>query len=666
MKYWSKWLPYLLVVSIPLWFFGDYLFSDSLFKEISPLHFEYAEKKWFYDHLKDGVFAWLYPNNELGHSLGTNPASGLLFLPNLLYVVLPFNIAHKILFFGHYFILFFGLRKLLRYYVDELTSTWMSVFGISLGLISSLPIHTALGYVSVYPWALAYVIELWRTQTGYYRGAFFLGSLFLLGDPLLIPVSVILGSSLEFDRKKYKTVLLPFLKMMSVTIMICLPYLWMTYLEAGLNSRSLGIPREEALLYSTAPIRILDWLFPGHTLYEASSYFENGFQLQWRYPVIGGGVILTFLTLKGMVSTPRTQALVLGIFTFFIVNLCLGKYSPVASWLLENMPLLKIVRYPERFIVYLIPSILLLASLGLPKISSKFFYTLIILGIIENTHAPRRAQLIKTQNLTTQLPRQIWRGNEIHYTRYMLCEKGLENNQGLQYFDVSAYGMAMVDAPSNTRPAGLKAAICPWALSEAAQKWLGYTHVITPIDHLNYFKMESLGFKKIPSEGDFEIWETLNSSPWLGYFSGSSEVSSFITKSILGEREILGIDKIKNGVTLIDEGQNVQVATGPCSSKSVSLKPDLNQQSYKLNIPAGCHGLLNLPLEFHEHWVTIPAIQKLRVNSATLSLMIPENSKTIILSYSPVVLNYLAIFSFFIQFLAVFNFNLKLKMKIVR
>jgi hypothetical protein len=640
-----------LAFLLPFWLFGPLFFSSSVFNETAPLHFEYAEKKWFFENLAQGNWALLYPFNELGHGLLNNPASGLLFLPNWLHAVLPYALAFKLIFYGFFLVLFFGLRRLLGHFTSRERASGIALVGMAVGIVTSLPLHVGLGYVSFFPWAIVSVLELRSGQGRILQTAFTSSALFLLGDPFLIPVAWLAGAMLAPQRVQWRAFGPALMKVAGVVALVCLPHLWFMILNAPFNSRALGIVPWEALSYSTAPIRILDWLFPWAQLYDVKSSLGEGFHLGWWFPRIGGGLALTALGVLGLKQASPRQRWVLGGWLLLLGLLALGQFFAPSAVVMKLLPL----RYPERFLAYLLPAVLILAALGVQSLRARTAVIVLAIALLENVVAPLRPAL--TSLAVSDVPRDVWVGEELHQTRYLSCPQGLDGDRDFTLFDVRAHQIPMVNGTSNTRSAALKVTSCPWALSPHVQHWLGIGHVLSSGDA---GAGEKWGLVKVATMSGGEIFRA-QGSPWVGRGVRAFEASPFITVLPPSTEDVRRLGRLaEEGMYFIDprwslvdgwpgRKHNNSVAPWSCTADSLSLIPSPTQQSFEMKVPAGCSGLVNVPWAFQAGWITEPPSEVLRINDGTLGLQLPAGVSQLRLSFRPRGAVALVVFSVLLQ-----------------
>ncbi len=640
---------YLLACALLAWMFKDYFFTSTVLGGVAPFHFDLAEKTWFFQNIRSGHLYWLYPQNELGHFVATNPASGLLFLPNFLYALFDSHHAQKFLFIFHYLILLSGLASLLKHFGSKQQSYVVALLGISLGLSASLPLHVALPYVSFFPWSISMTRNLWLSGHGVLKSGLAVAFVFLLGDPLMAATGAALGSLLGWCSVSKPKRPLNLAMAAFAALIVCSPHLLAIIMDAKNNSRALGISSYEALSYSTAPIRILDWLFPIFNLYQKSDYLGIGFHSQWWFPRIGGGLILTGLMIFGFCKFRGKARWCILLPALFFINLSLGQFSVAAEFIFEYIPPISWTRFPERYLNYAWPLLMIFVLKGLEVLPKKIAFVLCLIALIENVTYPLELDLLKISDLKSDLPSEHWVGDNVHPTRFLTCERGARGDEALQYYDVRGYGLNMVNGTSNTRSAGLKFQGCPSALSVSSQKWLGWTHAIVPDQGEMLTPTQYPGLSQSRSFSAGQIWESKFGSPLHAYWVDRPVRGKLIENINLEPSTIAKIERASKGEMFVD-------VTGPlnkgtCDKESLSLKAGPGGQSFEVEIPDHCHGLLALPWAMHWGWKTTPYVPINTGNSAILVLDIPPELRRVTLSFTPPWMNLTAVFSIFAQLL---------------
>jgi hypothetical protein len=407
--------------------------------------------------------------------------------------------------------------------------------------------------------------------------------------------------------------------------------------NAPFNSRALGIVASEALSYSTSPVRILDWFFPAASLYDLKKYLGEGFNVTWWFPRIGGGLALTVLMFLGVKQASPRERIVLLVWICGFALLSLGQFFPPSAFVLKFLP----IRYPERFLAYLVPAILIIVAFGLRRLPGKWALSLLAFALLENSFSPRRPDLIDVKE--SGVPREIWQGDELHQTRYLSCPDGLAGTELSRLFDVREQQIPMVNGTSNTRSAALKVVSCPWALSPHVQQWLGIGHVLSSGEN---GEGQKWGLTKVGSMPKGEIFQA-SASPWMATGVEKFELSNFITTLPPNAQDVKRMERFAiEGMYFVDpqwslvdgapkRGVVQDIVPWSCGQKSLSLVPNLLQQSFTIKLPAKCQGLLNVPWAFQAGWVTEPLSRLLRLNDGTIGLQVPLGLSELQLAYRP-------------------------------
>ena len=615
----EKLLCALGITALIAWHYGNFIFSSSFLGDISPLHHELAEKAWFYSRLSEGVFAWFSPFKDLGFSLLADPTLGLVYLPNLLYMG-DVAIAAKLIPIAHFYILGFGLIHWARSF-ERMTGSVAGLMLFGCGIVWVLPTHLALGSAANFPWLMLSL----RRQTPF-RAGIFAGLVFVLGDPFLIPFAFLLSLDqaqrlLPKAAKFAGFFLIAFFLIAGpnlVEMVQLLPY----------NARSLGLPTWEILSYSTNPARIVEILLPWKTF---AFSLGKGFQRQWWFTELGGGLVLSTMFMAGVFAAGKTKFLrwYLALSTLMAL-LALGQFFAPSAWLFEHI--LNFLRFPERFLLYAFFASLPLVTIGLGKIHGRTRLPLMVLLILcwtENLFPRFTPMLVPSSSLnawSNQSITTVGIGGKILAARVIGCHDGISGQTPGTYFDMRIYGVAMANNESSIHSPGLKSINCPWSLSAAARQWLGISTAITPpILESEKLKMESWGWRRIKSSPQAEIWQATDASPQLAMWVEKWRTS----KMSFPIREFTNDFLVEKPLS---------ISKSNCSG-FLWIEPSHHWQRLTINIPPHCEGLVSLPWAYH------PAIQiaengsqgsssLLRINSTTLGILISKKTNLVTLDFS--------------------------------
>ena len=145
------------------------------------------------------------------------------------------------------------------------------------------------------------------------------------------------------------------------------------------SERGRGFPAEFLLRWSAHPLRALETLIPHPwgVPTEGSSWsggplFDSGLPLLLSVYLGTSVVFLAILGAASMLATrkiprPRPEARAAGVLIALAAAallLSLGRYTPLAGWMIELLPKSDLLRFPERLLPLAVPAVAMLAALG--------------------------------------------------------------------------------------------------------------------------------------------------------------------------------------------------------------------------------------------------------------------------------------------------------------
>jgi hypothetical protein len=269
-----------------------------------------------------------------GQPLAGNPNTLTFYPDNLLYLFLPAYIAFNLHFLIHLGIAFFAMRALTK------SSFGGALYALSGVAISATALYNLIVAVAAIPLVLRGVERRAPLVVG---GAF--GLLLLAAEPVTILGALLAAVVIAVPRWRWRDALLALL----LAVLIGLPQL-IAYGEIAAEvERSVPMSARTALNASLHPLRIAEifvWPFQG---------FLND---------AGGDRTRLFSTLfLGVIAIPalfsRSRYLLLcAVLLFF----ALGRYNPLVAALVENVPLTRVARYPEKLAIPLTAALVVLAA----------------------------------------------------------------------------------------------------------------------------------------------------------------------------------------------------------------------------------------------------------------------------------------------------------------
>ena len=144
------------------------------------------------------------------------------------------------------------------------------------------------------------------------------------------------------------------------------------------SSRASGLPPGEALRWSLLPARGAEILLPrffGDPTHLSPGVWWGGFRFEGGFPflpsiVLGSGACLLALMALGAGPARRLAMHLVAVGLLFLV-LALGASTPLLPLLRRFAPVFAQVRYPERFLLGVVPVVALLAGIGLDRLARR-------------------------------------------------------------------------------------------------------------------------------------------------------------------------------------------------------------------------------------------------------------------------------------------------------
>lgn len=369
-----------LLFSILL-FFSD-LFTDRyIFTERDLAPYFIPPRFFATESIRNGDFPLWNPYQFTGHPFFANPQHALLYPLNLLFFVLPFDLAFNSIIILHFFLGGFFLYFLLRELGARLGSALAGglIFMLSGYLLS---IHSLLNSLLSVVWTPLVLIFFRRAiaNPGLHNemlAALFMaisffgggveivyGNFFILLLLLIFPPALRLPAE-SFKKKLWKrskifiTTSLAFILLSAVQLL--------PFLELYTHSiRGQGISLAEATIWSFAPRDFLLFFLP-----DAYGYFldtQNYWTSQcWLKTLYVGGLPFLLALFFILLSRERRFYLCLIFISFF---LALGISNPLYPLVFKYLPFFSGVRYPVKFLYIFFLTLAITAGLGLEKLQT--------------------------------------------------------------------------------------------------------------------------------------------------------------------------------------------------------------------------------------------------------------------------------------------------------
>lgn len=356
----------LLFFSGGLIFGGVYTFRDLLF-------FLYPLRHAWITELLRGHPPFLNPGVNGGQPILVNPNYAIFYPGNILYLVLPFDAAWNLSLASHALWAALGAYCLCRYLRCERSAAFVAavVFGFGGPLISGITYYNFLTAGSWIPWVLLSVLQLLDSGTGYLKTVLLLAVLFLAGEPTIALVTSAVVCILWLI---YRPHLQPWHKHVAAGALVAASALMITAIQwiptllwLGNTSRGEGLNfRLSAAYWSFHPARMIEYFVPHFYGDITSPYLQDywgGFLSDSGFPylimVYCGWLPWLLASASFRRRAGKAALLLAGCALLFSFGHRLPGYS-----LFEFVPLYRIIRYPEKFQVFIQLGLSIAAGIG--------------------------------------------------------------------------------------------------------------------------------------------------------------------------------------------------------------------------------------------------------------------------------------------------------------
>jgi hypothetical protein len=313
-----------------------------------------------------------------GQPVLSNPSYGAFYPPSWLVFLVPPTYALSLMAMLHFGIAFAGAWRLARHLgcgrgAAALASVGFTGCGAYLSLLSA---YTLFGSMAWLPWVLVWGDESLRSSKGghWWRPGLLaggaLGMQLLNGEPATMLMSglALLALALSAAGRRLRAaprILLPAVFALALAAVQFLP----TFGHLAGSQRK-GLPPEIATMWSMRPQRFLEVVLPrffGDPARDTEGLFFGWKINEGDYPYVESlypGLALAVLGLSGLLAwrIPRRAAWILCFAAGCL--LALGHNGPVYEGLRRTVPALAVIRYPEKFIILAILTLVFAGALG--------------------------------------------------------------------------------------------------------------------------------------------------------------------------------------------------------------------------------------------------------------------------------------------------------------
>jgi len=364
-----------------LLFFYD-LFEDRFLLTERDLGAYFIPPRFFWlNSLKDGDFPLWNPYQFCGHPFFANPQNTLLYPFNVLFFLLPFDIAFNWTILLHFFLGGMFCYIFMRGLKTSHTASLLSALILMLsGYL--LSIHSLLNTLFSVIWTPLILLFFKRSLDRPQFKNEILVSLFMTLSFLGGGIEIVYGNLLVLFLMTIFSLFHPggswrrgiFLRLRSLFIITLFFFLlsaiqFIPFLELWMNSiRAKGITYQEATTWSFSPKDFVLFFLPDFYGYflDMKKYWISQCWLKTLY--IGGlPFILSLVYFFAQSSDPFCRRLFLS-FLFLSFFLSLGRYNPLYPLVFHYVPFFNGIRYPVKFFYLFIYILSITAGLGFEKL----------------------------------------------------------------------------------------------------------------------------------------------------------------------------------------------------------------------------------------------------------------------------------------------------------
>ena len=312
-----------------------------------------------------------------GQPVLSNPSYAAFYPPSWLALVLPPAYALNLLVVLHAAVAFAGAWWLARRLGAGRSGAALAAVGYTgsgtlLSLISALTLFCSMAW---FPWFLGWSDAALRAEPGRWRKPALLAGVALAlqllnGEPVTVVMSGLGLLALGASRARRPAVLARIL----VPLALALALAAVQWLPAGArfagSPRAGGLDARRATVWSAPPARLVELAFP--RFFGDPMRDQEGLYFGWNlhdrdYPYVPSvypGLLLAVLGIAALARWPVPRRMAWALALAAGAFLALGRHNPLFEPLREAVPLLGILRFPEKFAVLAVAALTFCGALG--------------------------------------------------------------------------------------------------------------------------------------------------------------------------------------------------------------------------------------------------------------------------------------------------------------
>ena len=330
---------------------------------------------------QEGLPVW-NPWLNGGQPVLSNPSYAAFYPPSWLALALPPAYALNLLVVLHGAIAFAGAWWLARRLgagrgAAALAAVGYTGSGSLLSLISALTLFCSMAW---FPWFLGWADAALRAEPGprpgnWRRPALLAGMVLALqllnGEPATVVVSGLGLLALAVVRPRALPRMLPRLLVpLAVALLLAAVQLIPTWGRLAGSPRAGGLEARPATVWSAPPARIVELAFP--RFFGDPTRDHDGLFFGWNLhdrdypyvPAIYPGLLLTVLAVSALAQWPVPRRAAWGIAFAVGAFLALGRHNPLYEPVRSAVPVLAVLRFPEKFAILAVAALVLAGALG--------------------------------------------------------------------------------------------------------------------------------------------------------------------------------------------------------------------------------------------------------------------------------------------------------------
>lgn len=387
---WFKILPLVILIILVEAFFYKVLFMGHNFFWRDILSHSYPAKKILIDAINAGYYPLWNQFVSTGIPYLADLSNQPLYIFNLLFILLPANLAINATILLHYllgalFMYLFVNLMVENKYICIFSALSFTLSGYCLSLSCNLEYLTPVIWLPAAFWAFYKFIH--TSKTFYILlCAVSLAMMIFGGEPMAFYYTVGFLFVRTLFELKDKTSFIKHFVLLALVVAVSIAFSSVQLLPAveltHLSARAAGLTFTEATTWSFNPYRMLEFIIPfffgrnfPYPQYWGVSLQSGGFSVPWAEAVYIGAIPFVLAMFSFFINRIKEKYYWLTVLLISFI-LAFGCFTPIYKLLFNILPFMSSFRYPEKLILFATFALCVLAGLGLKDLIEHKFYTL--------------------------------------------------------------------------------------------------------------------------------------------------------------------------------------------------------------------------------------------------------------------------------------------------